>query len=121
MLAALKKSLVIGFVGGLLASICLAGAANAEITIQVAYSNAAVYKAVQERIAAKFMKAHPDIKIEFRIPAASYEALAQQLLLDKITNTLPDVAFNAINQLRLFVEQKLPIPLDSYAHADGGM
>ena len=116
-----KKSL-----GGKIAAIALAsmfttGAANAAITLQVAYANASVYKAVEDSIAAQFMAQHPDIKIEFRNPPGSYEELAQQLMRDKITNTLPDVAFNGINQIGLFVGQKLPVALDGYVAADGGL
>jgi multiple sugar transport system substrate-binding protein len=121
MLTALKKSFATKTIGIALASALGAGMAHAETKLQVAYSNAAVYKAVQEDIAAKFMEQHPDIKIEFRTPLRSYEELAQQLMRDKITGTLPDVAFNGINQLGLFMEQKLPVPVDSHAQADGGM
>ena len=114
------------FMAGTIAAIMVASglatsAAHAETKLQVAYSNAAVYKAVQEAIAAKFMEQRPDIKIEFRTPPASYEELAQQLMRDKITRTLPDVAFNGINQLGLFTDQKLPVAGDAYASADGGM
>ena len=123
MTTALRKSFAGKFAGIAVASMsmCVVNAANAEIRLQVAYSSAPVYKAVQEEIAAKFMETHPDIKVEFRNPPASYEELAQQLLRDKITDTLPDVAFNGINQLGLFVNQKLPVPLNSYVEADGGM
>jgi len=117
----MKMSLVAKVLGIVLACMCVASVANAETKISVAYADAAVYKAVLEGIANKFMKAHPDIKVDFRIPPASYEGLAQQLMRDKITDTLPDVAFNGINQLRLFVEQKLPVPLDSHIKADGGL
>jgi multiple sugar transport system substrate-binding protein len=121
MLVALKKCLAGTIAGVALASLAVASPAQAEVKLQVAYSNASVFKAVQESIAAKFMAQHPDIKIEFRNPAASYEELAQQLMRDKITNTLPDVAFNGINQLGLFVDQKLPVALDVHAQGDGGM
>ena len=121
MLTAVNKSLFSTIVGIAVASTLVTGAAHAETRLQIAYSNAAVYKAVHEGIAAKFMELHPDIKIEFRAPPRSYEELAQQLMRDKITGTLPDVAFNGINQLGLFMEQKLPVPIDSHAQADGGM
>ena len=50
-----------------------------------------------------FTEAHPDIKVKFRNPVASYEEAAQQILRDQITGRLPDVAFNGINQIGLFV------------------
>ncbi len=118
---ALKLSFAGKVAGVAVATLSLAGVAQAEVKLQVAYSNATVFKAVQDGIAAKFMAQHPDIKIEFRNPAASYEELAQQLMRDKITRSLPDVAFNGINQLGLFVDQKLPVALDAHAQADGGM
>ncbi|HYG85062.1 MAG TPA: extracellular solute-binding protein [Azospirillum sp.] len=121
MLSVSKKSFAGKMLGVALASLSVAGVARAEVKLQVAYSNASVFKAVQEDIAAKFMAQQPNIKIEFRNPATSYEELAQQLMRDKITNSLPDVAFNGINQLGLFVDQKLPVALDTYAQADGGM
>jgi len=121
MLTASTKS-VVGKAGLALAYLTFAGtAAQAEVKLQVAYSNAPVFKVVQESVAAKFMAQHPDIKIELRNPPASYEELAQQLMRDKITGTLPDIAFNGINQLGLFVDQKLPVALDALAQADGGM
>ena len=121
MLSIVKKQIAGTMTSIALASLSVAGVAHAEVTLEVAYSNAAVFKAVQESIAARFMAQHPEIKIKFRNPASSYEELAQQLMRDKIVNALPDVAFNGINQLGLFVGQELPVALDAYAQADGGM
>ena len=115
-----RKTIIAKMIGVAVASLSMAGVAKAEITLQVAYPMPALLKTTQERIAANFMAQHPDIKIEFRNPSATYEELAQQLMRDKITRTQPDVAFNGINQLDLFVNQKMAVDLNAYIQADGG-
>ncbi|MCL1915090.1 MAG: ABC transporter substrate-binding protein [Desulfovibrionaceae bacterium] len=120
MLDILRKSLGGLALGVVMVVVLMTGAAKAAVTIQVTYAYAVNYKTVTEEIAAKFMAQHPRIKVEIRTPAVSYEKLAQDLLRDKITNTIPDVAFNGINQLGLFAQQKLAVALDDYVKADGG-
>lgn len=73
------------------------------------------------RVSGTLTEAHPDIKVKFRNPVASYEEAAQQILRDQITGRLPDVAFNGINQIGLFVDRGLGAPLDGFAAADGGL
>ncbi len=65
------------------------------------------FNALQQDPAKRFTELHPDIKIKFRNPAAGYEEAAQQILRDQLSGRLPDVAFNGINQIGLFVDRGL--------------
>jgi multiple sugar transport system substrate-binding protein len=93
----------------------------AEVTLDVLYTTPGTFNALHQELAKRFTEAHPDIKIKFRNPVASYEEGAQQILRDQLTERLPDVAFNGINQIGLFVERGLGVPLDAYAQRDGGL
>lgn len=95
--------------------------AQAEITLDVLYTTPGTFNALHQELAKRFTEAHPDIKVKFRNPAAGYEEAAQQILRDQITGRLPDVAFNGINQIGLFVDRGLGTPLDAFAAQDGGL
>ena len=47
-----------------------------------------------EPLAQEFMKLHPEIKINFRAPAASYDEGHQVMLRNAVTNQLPDVYYS---------------------------
>ena len=94
---------------------------RAEVTLDVLYTTPGTFNALHQELAKRFTEAHPDIKVKFRNPVASYEEAAQQILRDQITGRLPDVAFNGINQIGLFVDRGLGAPLDEFAAADGGL
>jgi multiple sugar transport system substrate-binding protein len=94
---------------------------RAEVTLDVLYTTPGTFNALHQELARRFTDAHPDIKVKFRNPVASYEEAAQQILRDQITGRLPDVAFNGINQIGLFVDRGLGAPLDEFAAADGGL
>ena len=98
-----------------------ATAARAEVTLDVLYTTPGTFNALHQDLAKRFTEANPDIKVKFRNPVAQYEEAAQQILRDQITGRLPDVAFNGINQISLFVDRGLGAPLDAYATADGGL
>lgn len=98
-----------------------ATAARAEVTLDVLYTTPGTFNALHQELARRFTEAHPDIKVKFRNPVAGYEEAAQQILRDQITGRLPDVAFNGINQIGLFVDRGLGAPLDGLAAADGGL
>jgi multiple sugar transport system substrate-binding protein len=95
--------------------------AQAEVTLDVLYTTPGTFNALQQELAKRFTEAHPDIKVKFRNPAAEYEEGAQQILRDQITGHLPDVAFNGINQIGLFVDRGLGASLDALVAADGGL
>jgi multiple sugar transport system substrate-binding protein len=99
----------------------VATSARAEVTLDVLYTTPGTFNALHQDLARRFTEANPDIKVKFRNPAASYEEAAQQILRDQITGRLPDVAFNGINQISLFVDKGLGAPLDGFAAADGGL
>lgn len=94
--------------------------AAAEITLDVLYTTPGTFNALQQDLAKRFTELHPDIKIKFRNPVAGYEEAAQQILRDQLTGRLPDVAFNGINQIGLFVDRGLGAPLDGLLAKDGG-
>ncbi|MCP4562788.1 MAG: ABC transporter substrate-binding protein [Bosea sp.] len=98
-----------------------AAPAAAEITLDVLYTTPGTFNTLQQDLAKRFTEKQPDIKIKFRNPAASYEEAAQQILRDQLTGRLPDVAFNGINQIGLFVDRGLGSPLDDLIAADGGV
>jgi multiple sugar transport system substrate-binding protein len=52
-----------------------------------------------EPIAQEFMKRHPDIKIEFRAPAPTYDDGHQTMMRQAITNQLPDVYYSGFHLL----------------------
>jgi len=98
-----------------------AASAHAEVTLDVLYTTPGTFNALHQELAKRFTEAHPDIKVKFRNPVASYEEAAQQILRDQITGRLPDVAFNGINQIGLFVDRGVGAPLDGFVTADGGL
>ncbi|WKA30493.1 ABC transporter substrate-binding protein [Bradyrhizobium roseum] len=95
--------------------------ARAEVTLDVLYTTPGTFNALHQELARRFTEANPEIKVKFRNPAASYEEAAQQILRDQITGRLPDVAFNGINQIGLFVDRGLGAPLDGFVARDGGL
>lgn len=99
----------------------LAGQAAAEITLDVLYTTPGTFNSLHEELAKQFSDANPDIRIKFRNPVKGYEEAAQQILRDQITQSLPDVAFNGINQIGLFVERGLGAALDDHIQTDGGL
>src|SRR3954463_6312721 len=95
--------------------------AAADVTLDVLYSTPGTFNTLHQELARRFTELHPEIKIKFRNPVAGYEEAAQQILRDQITSRLPDVAFNGINQIGVFVDRGLGAPLDGFAAADGGL
>lgn len=98
----------------------MSASASAEMTLDVLYTTPGTFNALHQDLAKRFTELHPDIKIKFRNPVAGYEEGAQQILRDQLTGRLPDVAFNGINQIGLFVDRGLGTPLDDFIAGDGG-
>ena len=89
----------------LLCGIALAGAlvttgarAQQLTTLDVLYAFPAFAK-FHEPIAQEFMKRHPDIKIEFRAPAPTYDDGHQTMMRQAVTNQLPDVYYSGFHLL----------------------
>jgi multiple sugar transport system substrate-binding protein len=97
-----------------------AALASAEVTLDVLYTTPGTFNTLHQDLAKRFTELHPDIKIKFRMSVSGYEEAAQQILRDQLTGRLPDVAFNGINQIGLFVDRGLGIPLDDFIAKEGG-
>jgi multiple sugar transport system substrate-binding protein len=69
-----------------------------QVTLDVLYAFPAFAK-FHEPIAAEFMKRQPNIKIQFRAPAASYDEGHQTMLRQAVTNQLPDVYYSGYHLL----------------------
>jgi len=87
----------------LFGSIVLAGviampARAQQVTLDVLYAFPAFAK-FHEPIAQEFMKKHPDIKIEFRAPAPTYDDGHQTMMRSAVTNQLPDVYYSGFHML----------------------
>ena len=74
------------------------GAAAQQTTLDVLYAFPAFAK-FHEPIAQEFMKRHPDIKIEFRAPAPTYDDGHQTMMRQAVTNQLPDVYYSGFHLL----------------------
>lgn len=77
--------------------------AQTEITVQ--YPMPQYFKDAMTTIADDFMKANPDVKVRFLIPADTYNDLLQKSLRAALTKDLPDVTFQALPYLRTFVDR----------------
>lgn len=69
-----------------------------KVTLDVFYSQPSFAK-YHEPIAQAFMKAHPDIVISFRAPAANYDEGHQAMLRQAVTNQMPDIYFPGFHLL----------------------
>ncbi|HVE48550.1 MAG TPA: ABC transporter substrate-binding protein [Casimicrobiaceae bacterium] len=90
--------------GKLLGSVVLAcivtmsGAQAQPVTLDVLYAFPA-FARFHEPIAQEFMKRHPDIKIEFRAPAPTYDDGHQTMMRQAVTGQLPDVYYSGFHLL----------------------
>src|SRR5829696_5466587 len=76
----------------------LAPAQAQQVVLDVLYAFPAFAK-FHEPIAAEFMARQPDIKIQFRAPAASYDEGHQTMLRQAVTSQLPDVYYSGYHLL----------------------
>jgi len=91
--------LMLGLASTLFATCIATGAARAQgVTLDVFYAQPS-FARYHEPIAQAFMKAHPDIKIAFRAPAADYDVGHQAMLREAVTNNLPDIYFPGFHLL----------------------
>ena len=107
------QSLIAGLLG--LSALC-AQAAPVEIVIQYPYGE--LFDETHKQIAAEFVKLNPDIKVSFRAPYESYEEGTQKVLREAITRQTPDISFQGLNRVRILVDRKIAVPLDSYIKAE---
>jgi multiple sugar transport system substrate-binding protein len=90
------------------------GPAMAATEIVVAYPYPEMFDTSFNLIKEKFEAEHPNIKVKYEPGYRNYEEATQRLLRQALTNQLPDVSFQGINRLRIYVERDLPIPLDPF-------
>lgn len=107
--------------GAMLLSGMTCAYAQEKTTLDVLYTTPGTFNTLQKQLAQRFSELHPDIEIKFRNPVKGYEEAAQQILRDNVTGTLPDVAFNGINQIGLFVDHGIGAPLDDFIDKEGGL
>ena len=79
-------------------AIVATGAGAQPVTLDVLYAFPAFAK-FHEPIAQEFMKRNPDIKIDFRAPAPTYDDGHQTMLRQAVTNQLPDVYYSGFHLL----------------------
>lgn len=77
---------------GVAAGLVAPAAAQGTVTLDVLYCYPS-FARFHEPLAAEFMKRHPDIRIQFRAPAASYDEGHQLILRSAVTNQLPDLYY----------------------------
>jgi multiple sugar transport system substrate-binding protein len=109
------------------AAVAVAGALLAppamaqQASLDVLYAFPAFAK-FHEAIAQEFMKRHPEIKIEFRAPAPTYDDGHQTMLRQAVTNQLPDVYYSGFHLLselvRTLEKRKQIIDLDPMLAAE---
>jgi multiple sugar transport system substrate-binding protein len=90
-------------------ALCVAGGGvRAEgVTLDVFYAQPS-FARYHDPIAQSFMKAHPDIKIVFRAPAADYDVGHQAMLREAVTNNLPDIYFPGFHLLAELTDVLVP-------------
>lgn len=104
-----------------LAGAAMAGTAFAQgkTTINVQYPLGFIFDKVFVELKSAFEKANPDITVNYLPAYKEYEDAAQTALRQAITNQLPDVALQAINLQRLFVDRKIAVDLTPFIAAEG--
>lgn len=74
-------------------------------------------------LAQEFMKQNPDIRIQFRAPAPSYDDGHQTILRSAMTNQLPDIYYSGYHLLPELVDalnqRQQTVPLDDLLAAEG--
>ncbi len=93
-----------------------------QVTLDVLYAFPAFAK-FHEPIAQEFMKRHPEIKIDFRAPAPTYDDGHQTMMRQAVTNQLPDVYYSGFHLLselaRTLAKRNQVIDLDPMLNAEG--
>src|SRR5215213_3566124 len=83
-------------------------------TIEVQYPLAFIFDKVFAELKAEFEKQNPDITVSYRSAYKEYEDAAQTALRDAVTKQLPDVALQAINLQRPFIDRGIAVDLSPF-------
>ncbi len=88
--------------------------AQAKINLEVQYPLGFIFDKVFAELKTEFEKANPDITVTYRPAYKEYEDAAQTALRQAITKQLPDVALQAINMQRLFVDRGIAVDVSPF-------
>ncbi len=88
--------------------------AQAKINIEVQYPLGFIFDKVFAELKTEFEKANPDVTVTYRPAYKEYEDAAQTALRQSITKQLPDVALQAINLQRLFVDRGIAVDIGPF-------
>ncbi|TIM66259.1 MAG: extracellular solute-binding protein, partial [Mesorhizobium sp.] len=91
--------------------------AQAETNLDVYYAWPE-HEVIHKPIADRFIADHPNIKINFRAAAPSYDEAVQTLIRQSMAGQLPDVHFVGFNVLRPLVARGLVKPIDDLVAAN---
>src|SRR5476651_1231977 len=91
-----------------------AAVAQTKTTLNVQYPLGFIFDKVFTQLKADFETANPDITVNYLPAYKEYEDAAQTALRQAITKQLPDVALQAINLQRLFVDRKIAVDLTPF-------
>ncbi|MFO1079084.1 MAG: ABC transporter substrate-binding protein [Reyranellaceae bacterium] len=100
--------------GAALASLGTPTLAQGKLTLNVQYPLGFIFDKVFATLKTEFEKANPDITVNYLPAYKEYEDAAQTALRQAITKQLPDVALQAINLQRLFVDRKIAVDLTPF-------
>ncbi len=107
---------------GALAAALVTPAAAQQVTLDVLYCFPS-FARFHEPVAAEFMKKHPEIKINFRTPAPSYDEGHQTVVRSALTNQLPDIYYSGFHLLpelaRTLARRNQITPVDELLAAEG--
>lgn len=95
-----------------------ASMALAETEIRVHYAIPTIWADTQDKLAAAFMEANPDITIVIDGPAEGYADGVQRLLRENVAGTAPDVAYVGLNRWRILEDRGLTQTLDGFLPED---
>jgi multiple sugar transport system substrate-binding protein len=107
---------MLGIVTGLALIATPALAETTEITVH--YPMPGFFKDVMDKIATEYMHEHPDVKITFTSPSATYEDGLQLMLREAGSPEMPDVSFIGLNRLRVLAERNIGVDLKPFIEKD---
>ncbi len=88
--------------------------AQTKTTVTVQYPLGFIFDKVFVQLKDEFEKQNPDITVSYLPATKEYEDAAQTALRQAITKQLPDVALQAINLQRLFVDRGIAVELSPF-------
>lgn len=88
--------------------------AQGKTNLEVQYPLGFIFDKVFLELKTEFEKANPDVTVSYRPAYKEYEDAAQTALRQAITKQLPDVALQAINMQRLFVDRGIAVDLGPF-------